>query len=228
MATLVHKIEKGIKHAQSLTLGTRLLLFVLIWCVQSFYIPTSNRVAGGIQPKLPIDIFPIWSVWVLPYVLSYTMWAGGILWAIFKMENRLFRAMIAAFLLTCTVSMSIYIFFPTYVKAATFHGNDVFTSLLRFIHKNGGRYDAFPSGHIYITVLMALFYNRWYPEQRAWWIAIPLIVTLSTLFTGQHYIADIIGGVIVALLGYYFGLRWAGISAAQHIRGQRHLLGPRS
>ncbi|HSK67343.1 MAG TPA: phosphatase PAP2 family protein, partial [Anaerolineales bacterium] len=106
----------------------------------------------------------------------------------------------------------IFIAFPTYVKEATFAGSDIFSVLLRFIHENWGRYNAFPSGHIYITALLAFFYSRWHPLQRTMWIVILLIVSLSTLFTAQHYIVDIPGGLLVAWIGYALSLKWEQIS----------------
>ncbi len=210
MASQIKQLEKVIKHKQTLTLGKRFLLVALVWCIQLFYIPTSSRLFGGIEPKLPIDVFPVWTVWIVPYLLCYPLWIWCTLWAIFKMEDHLFRSMGAAFLLTCTISISIYTFFPTYVRADTFYGNDIFTAVLRFIHEHAGRYNAFPSGHIYITFLLALFYSRLHPRSKVWWGLIKIIGSLSTLFTHQHYIVDILGGLVVALLGHHFGLRWAG------------------
>jgi membrane-associated phospholipid phosphatase len=210
MASRAKEFKKGIENEQALATSTRVLLILLVWCVQMFYIPTSNRLFGGIEPKLPFDHYPIWPVWVVPYVACYGFWVACASWAVFKMEDRLFRSMIAAFLLTCTISVAIYIFFPTYVRAEVIKGKDVFSALLHFIHQNGGRYNAFPSGHVYITTLLALFYNRWYPRYKVWWILIPVIVSISTLFTHQHFIVDIVGGVVVALIGFHFGMLWTG------------------
>jgi len=185
------------------------------------YVPTSNRVAGGIEPKLPIDIFPIWPIWVLPYVLCYVLWLASIAWIILKMEDRLFRSFIAACILTFAIGTSTFVFFPTYIQAVTFEGNDIFSFLLRIIHENWGRYDAFPSGHVYITTLLTFFFSRWYPSRKLLWILILIIVSFSTLFTGQHYILDVIGGYVVALAGYHFGLWWAGFYPVQKRRSKR-------
>lgn len=193
-----------------LTLNKRILLIILACCIQMIYIPASNRATGGIEPKLPIDVFPIWPVWVLPYVLCYILWFASMAWILLKMEDRLFRAFVAGCMLTFGLGAITFIVFPTYVKAATLEGNDIFTVLLRYIHETWGRYAALPSGHVYITTLFALFFSRWYPRQKLLWILILIIVSLSTLFTAQHYILDVIGGLLVALAGYYFGLWWAG------------------
>ena len=179
--------------AESFSVARRFLYILIIIGIQMIYIPTSDRAMGGIEPRLPIDVFPIWPVWVVPYVLCYPLWLFSILWAIFKMDDRMFRSFVLAFIVTCALSVSIFIAFPTYVQEATFAGNNIFSVLLRFIHENWGRYNAFPSGHIYITALLAFFYSRWYSRQRTMWILILLIVSLSTLFTAQHYIVDILG-----------------------------------
>jgi membrane-associated phospholipid phosphatase len=124
------------------------------------------------------------------------------------MEARLFHALIAASFFTLSIALAIFIFLPTYVNVPLIAGADVFSNLLRQIQSSGGVYNAFPSGHLYITTLVALFFTRWYPRTRLFWIAAVVLVALSTLFTGQHYILDLIGGIGLAWLGYRFGLWW--------------------
>ena len=215
MASQAYSVEKSKGNKFIRTLHKRILLFLLIYSVQLLYIPTSNRVSGGIEPKLPIDIFPIWAIWVVPYVLCYALWLFSVIWIILNTEDHVFRSFLAACIFTFTFGVLIFIFFPTYVRPAPLLGRDIFTSLLRILHENWGRYDAFPSGHIYLTTLLVLFFSRWYPRQRWIWILILVIVSFSTLFTGQHYIADVLGGYAVAFSGYQFGLWWAGLLPAQ-------------
>jgi membrane-associated phospholipid phosphatase len=216
-----YSIERSKKSEFTLTLGKRVLLVIVAWCIQMIYIPTSMRPEGGIEPKLPIDIFPVWSIWILPYVLCYALWSVSFVWIVLKTEDRLFRSFVAACMLTFAVGNMIFIFFPTYVMPASLPGNDIFTWLLHMIQKNSGRYDAFPSAHIYITTLLTLFFSRWYPRRKLLWILILVIVSFSTLFTGQHYILDVLGGYAVAFSGYYFGLWWTSFLPSQKRSGKR-------
>ncbi len=217
----MNSLEKLEKKEFTLTLNKRLLLVFLACCIQMVYIPTSNRVSGGIEPRLPIDIFPVWPVWVLPYVLCYIFWVSSGAWIVMRTDDRRFRSFIAACILTFGLGALTFILFPTYVPPADLQGNDLFTLLLRRFHEEVGRYAAFPSGHVYITTLLALFFCRWYPRFKLLWISILIIVSLSTLFTGQHYILDALGGYMVALAGYYFGLWWAGIRETQKRTNRR-------
>ena len=221
VASRAYPVEKSKGNKFTLTVNKRILLFILAYSIQLIYIPTSNRVSGGIEPRLSIDIFPIWAIWVLPYVLCYVLWLASVIWIIFKTEDRTFRSFITACIFTFTFGVLIFLFVPTYVRPASLSATDAFTLLLRMIHEHWGRYDAFPSGHIYITTLLALFFSRWYPRQTLSWILILLIVSFSTLFTGQHYILDVLGGYVVAFSGYYFGLWWSGFLPAPKRPGKR-------
>jgi len=214
-------MEKSEENKFIRTLNRRIILFLLTYCIQLIYIPTSERVWGGIKPKLPINIFPIWAIWVVPYGLCYALWLFSTIWIILNTEDHVFRSFLAACVFTFSLGVLIFIFFPTYVPQASLPGNDLCTSLLPMLHEKWGRYDAFPSGHIYITTLLILFFCRLYPRQRWIWILILVIVSLSTLFTGQHYIADVLGGYAVGLSGFHFGLWWTGFFPGQKGRAKR-------
>jgi membrane-associated phospholipid phosphatase len=170
------------------------------------YIPTSNRIEGGIEPKLPIDIFPVSAVWVVPYISCYVLWAASIAWILFRAEDRAFRSFLTACLFTFSMGALTFIFFPTYVPAAVLEGNDIFTNT--------------PSGHVYITTLLALFFSRWYPRSRPLWMVILIVVSLSTLLTAQHYVLDVLGGYLVAVAGYSFGLWWSGTYRGERLTGK--------
>ena len=221
MSSPSYFIQNSKSHGFALTRTKRSLLVLLACCIQMIYIPTSNRITGGFEPKLAIDIFPIWPLWILPYVLCYFLWLSSICWIILRVQDHDFRSFIAACILAFAIGNTIFILFPTYVSPAILHGHDFFTFLLRLIHEHWGRYDAFPSGHVYITSLLALFFSRWYPRHRILWVLVLMIISLSTLFTGQHYILDVLGGYAVAFAGYQFGLWWAGFLPSQKRSGKR-------
>ena len=173
MSSSSRPVETSRGNRMNLSVGKRLFLLLIACGIQTLYIPTSHGLSGGIEPKLPIDVFPISPIWVVPYIFCYALWFAGILWIVRKLDDRSFRAFIAACVLTFTIGVTTFILFPTYVKAGTFAGDDIFTIILRFIHETWGRYDAFPSGHVYITTLLTLFYSRWYPRTKPLWITQP-------------------------------------------------------
>ncbi len=182
---------------------------LLVIAIQFIYFPTSQATSGGIAPKLPIDVIPVYPIWVVPYYLCYPLWLFGIVWALIKLDDRAFRSFVAAALFTVGIGNLTFIVFPTYVDLPVITGNDIFSEMLRAVQIAGGTHAALPSAHNFITMLMMTTAARLYPRRRWLWAGIMATVSLSTLFTGQHYILDVVAGLALGWLGFRFGQWWA-------------------
>jgi len=184
----------------------------LIWCaivfgIQALYFPLNQFLKGGIEFKTVLDDFvPLWPIWVWPYVLICVWWMIACLWAVWRMEERLYEAFFIASALVSVTGLTIFTVFPTYVIRPALPATDWSTQLLNLIYARDHMYNAFPSGHVYITTLIALFWSRWFPKWRWLWILTVIIVAFATLFTHQHYLPDPIGGLALAWFGYRIGL----------------------
>ena len=184
----------------------------LIWCallfgIQALYFPLNSFLEGGMEFKTAFDDYvPLWPIWVLPYTLVGAWWIVAYLWAAWRMEESLYEAFFIASAFAGVGALTIYNLFPTYVIRPVLSGTDWPSQLLNWIYKNDYMYNAFPSGHVYITTLIALFWSRWFPQWRCILATTVVIVILATLFTRQHYLPDPVGGLALAWLGYRIGL----------------------
>lgn len=185
----------------------RLGMSILVAGAASLYFPLNRTLSGGFNLSTPLDAWiPLWPVWVIPYLLCLPAWAGGLVWAAWKMDERLFRSFISAGLFVLLSATLFYYVFPTYVQRPVITSNNWAAQLLQLVYQHDAAYNAFPSGHVYQTTLFCLFYNRLYPHHQWLWMGIVVIVALSTLFTHQHYLTDPLGGLAIAWLGYRFGM----------------------
>jgi membrane-associated phospholipid phosphatase len=188
----------------------RLAWLIILCIIQFLYFPINRAVQGGVILATPLDaLIPLWPIWAIPYLLSLGWWMGCFIWATWKMDLTLYQAFIVCMIAIMLVSYAVYLLYPTYVARPLLEGNDWQMKLMYLIYSNDRSYNAFPSGHTYTTVLIGLFWWRWYPRQRWLWVGITVIILLSTLFTRQHNLPDLAGGILLALLGYTFGMGWA-------------------
>jgi membrane-associated phospholipid phosphatase len=191
-----------------LNLKRRLLLAFGLVCLQLLYLPVNRFASGGITLQTTLDkAIPIHPTWVVPYLLVLPWWLAGLLWAALRMEDRLYRAFIIAAVFTILVGTLIYILFPTYEPRPSISDTGWAAKLLRRVYLGDRPYNAFPSSHTYLTALISFFFWRWKPRLALLWLAILVIVLLSTLFTGQHSILDLVGGLFLAGAGAWLGLR---------------------
>lgn len=181
-------------------------MMLLIVGVTSLYFPLNRKLTGGFNLSTRFDTWvPLWPVWVVPYLLCLPVWAAGLIWAAWKMDEGLFRSFVSACLFVQVSAMLFFYFFPTYVKRPILIAGNWTTHILQMVYRNDGDYNAFPSGHVYQTSLICLFYNHLYPNYSWLWVGIVITVALSTLFTRQHNLADPLGGLAIAWFGYWFG-----------------------
>ena len=185
----------------------RLIMMALVVCAACLYFPLNRKLTGGVNLSIWLDDhIPLWPIWVIPYLLCIPVWVGGLLWAAWKMDEQLFRSFMSACLFVLLSSALVYYLFPTYVKRPELPKNNWAVWILRKVYQNDGVYNAFPSGHVYQTSLICMFYNHLYPSHTWVWIGVVLVVILSTLFTRQHHLMDPFGGLLIAWVGYRVGL----------------------
>ncbi len=196
----------------SRTLAWRFGLYALVLGIQSLYLPLNHGLQEGVVLDTRWDRYiPIWPIWIVPYSLATTIWLVGYAWAALRMEEQLYRALIATSVLTTAIAIVTFTLYPTYIVRPVLVGNDWATAWLRLVYATDGVFNAFPSGHVYFTTIITLFWSRWYPRWRWAWAGFWLIVTLSTLFTGQHYIPDVFGGTGLAWASYRVGIWFVGL-----------------
>lgn len=190
-------------------LKRRLSLLALIFTLQVLYFPLNRIIEGGLLLKTPLDSYmPFWPVWFIPYLLSLVWWSASVIWATLKMGAELYKTFVLSMVLVLISSYLVFILFPTYVERPVIESSGWKFDLASAVFSNDRANNAFPSGHTYNSVLIAIIWWHWQPNFRWLWVFLAVIVILSTLFTGQHHLVDPIGGILWAFGGYSLSSIW--------------------
>ncbi|HYL11146.1 MAG TPA: phosphatase PAP2 family protein [Candidatus Acidoferrales bacterium] len=98
---------------------------------------------------------------------------------------------------------------PWFTMAGMWHGELVggpFTAAINLIEKCGRVHGAaFPSQHVAGAV--AALWGAWRHRRWLFWVFLPFVASMcvSTVYVRNHYVADVLGGLITGSLGYWLG-----------------------
>jgi membrane-associated phospholipid phosphatase len=156
-----------------------------------------------------IKVIPVFAI---PYILSYALWILGPI-AASMCDKKHFINFLIGILSAYFIGFLIFAFVPTYMDRVSENlystlGNDIFSNMLRTIYNNDGgnmAYNLFPSYHCLIS-LYDYFAVRKRKEihigYRIFSLVFALLISASTVFTKQHYVADIVGGFGISIICY--------------------------
>ncbi|MFY9820594.1 MAG: phosphatase PAP2 family protein [Thermoanaerobaculia bacterium] len=158
-------------------------------------------------PALALDrVVPVQPAWALVYGPLYLFL---ILLPVFVVrQQEQIRRTVFTYLTVWIVAYVCFLLYPTTASRPDQVIGEGFAGWgLRFLYSADPPYNCFPSLHVAHSCVSALACHR---VHRGVGIAAALgavLVGISTLFTKQHYVADVIAGVLLACLAYVVFLR---------------------
>ena len=173
------------------------------------YGPLNHGPARWIARTPLDDLIPLVVPLVVPYLSIYAI-AGLTALAFWLTSARLLHSLLFALILTLATSYVFYFVAQTYVARPPVSGNDILSSLLRAVYASDQPYNAFPSLHVGVSVVLA---KHWLWSRRragAWIAAWCGLIVCSTVFIHQHYLADVVGGIVVGASACWVSRRVTG------------------
>jgi len=180
-------------------------LMLLVPC----YLIIANRAAVGTahSPELPWDrALPLQPIWALIYGALYMFLI--VLPVIVVREEAHIRRTFWAYLAVWTTAYVCFLVYPTVAPRPPEVVGDGFAAWgLRFLYDADPPYNCFPSLHVAHSFVSALTCYRLDRRLGHGALLCASLVAISTLFTKQHYIADVVGGIVLAIVAYGLILR---------------------
>jgi len=191
------------------------ILMVVLVCLVPFYIVIAAQAPGRTLhiPALAWDrVVPLQPSWALAYGALYVFL---IVLPVFVVRHEeLLHRTVLAYLTVWIAAYICFIAYPTIApRPADVVGEGFAVWGLRILYDADPPYNCFPSLHVAHSFVSALACYRVHRALGGVAVGCASLVALSTLFTKQHYVADVVAGALMAFAVY-------GLFLRQHPRGQ--------
>lgn len=158
-------------------------------------------------PEIALDrILPVQPAWMIVYGSLYVFVV--MLPFLVVRDRDLGRRAMQAYLTVMMVSYLGFLLYPTLApRPAQFIGDGFSAWTLRLVYSIDPPHGCFPSLHVaysFVSALTCYRVHRGLGIVAALWAA---LIGVSTLFTKQHYVVDVIAGALMAYVAYVLFLR---------------------
>ncbi len=182
---------------------------VLLVSLVPGYLVIAGRTRAGVAhaPATVLDrLLPLVPTWALIYGALY---AFLIVLPVFVVQQRdLIRRTVWAYLTVWITAYVCFLVYPTVAPRPDAVAGSGFAAWgLRFLYDADPPYNCFPSLHVAHSFVSALAAYRVHRTLGVVALTGASLVAISTLFTKQHYVADLVAGILLALAAYAVFLR---------------------
>lgn len=187
-------------------LNVRLLpriIYAIVVIISFLLYPAFNKPTESVHIiKLGIDDWiPLIPIFSIPYILYIPFLIITLTYFIFF--TKLFKRISISFVFCQIIASLFYFSYQTHVPRPNIKDTDIFSQLVLFIYSKDEPYNCFPSLHVALSVISFLYWIKIFPNMKWLMGAFVLSIILSTLFVKQHYILDVISGVLLAITSFY-------------------------
>jgi membrane-associated phospholipid phosphatase len=183
-------------------------MVLLVSLVPVYLVIASRARTGGVHaPALALDrLVPLVPTWALVYGALY---AFLIVLPVFVIQQEeLIRRTVWSYLTVWTIAYLCFLIYPTVApRPDMVTGRGFAVWGLQFLYQADPPYNCFPSIHVAHSFVSALASYR--VNRRLGFVALTCaaLVALSTLFTKQHYLVDVMAGILLAFAAQAVFLR---------------------
>ncbi len=177
------------------------LFFALLWNQAVYY---GARIATASFPHYDLTTYfdrliPVVPFFTSIYFLAFPFWAAGYILSVRISRDQAMTLLCGDFL-SKGVCLVFFLLFPTTNTRPEIAGRGIWETLLLWLYQTDSPDNLFPSIHCLVSWLCFAGMRRQPTVPVLWQVAVlfmALLVFLSTLFTRQHVIADVLGVIVI-------------------------------
>lgn len=180
------------------------LIFAFVYAFHGFgylYVNSQVKTDRLYDVTLPIDrLIPLIPEWAWIYEMLFIF---PIFLVIFLDSLEEIKRVGFSIIMCDLVAYPIFLFFPVMSVRPVVPMETPSEILLNFIYYVDLPTNCFPSLHVAVSMVSALAIYHKKGLNGIWALLLGTLISLSTLFTKQHYFVDVISGLLLAIFTYY-------------------------
>lgn len=137
------------------------------------------------------------------FVVPYTLFFPYIIFTYFNLEADLKSDFALSLIVANLIATIFWHLFPNGVVREVLDNQSFLAKVINFIYRNDGDTNGFPSGHVFVSLLCSYYLALANPSLALLYWTVGSIISVSTVFTKQHYFLDIFGGMFFATLAIF-------------------------
>jgi len=184
------------KYADKIVFAIFVLQITLIYKLIQVYFPTGHVFN---MPFIDNNV-PFLSVFAVPYLLYVAVLI--LPFAMTFKNKKHMLALSSSFLFSSLVCNIFYVLFPIIVIMPEILTSTIFNRLVLFIYSIDGVTNCFPSEHVTFSILSNLCMVNIRKKIAYYMIPATALVVIATLFIKQHYVPDVLAGMVLAFLSF--------------------------
>jgi membrane-associated phospholipid phosphatase len=146
---------------------------------------------------------PTIPVFIVPYIAAALIYTLFPIFLYFSTGWDKTKPFLIASGIANLIGFLVYYFWNTSVLREPITQSSFFSDILKWIHASDRSSAAFPSGHVYMSVIAGYFCWIYFPTTRPYVLIIVPLVMIATVVLKQHYLPDILGGIVVAAIALF-------------------------
>lgn len=181
---------------------SKTLLLIIFLLVKSIYLPLNKRRSKYYWKIKFDDSIPFIPIFIIPYIgyFFFIITTIVLLWDTEHINN-----FFIIYIISYILAGLFWYLVPNGVKRPVINKKDIFSRLTAFIYKYDDDTNGFPSAHVLASLICSYFLSLAFPEYLILIWLINFFICISTVFVKQHYILDILGGIITFWLSIVIG-----------------------
>lgn len=180
---------------------THVRIVITLWAVaMTAMMPIINKlevpgkirsVEMGVDKNIPLIVY-----FIIPYLSYFPFFVLGWVY-LFFFSGEYYVSFVISFGLIGLIANIIFVVFQTSAPRAKIESNDIHSRLLRWHYSLARPVNALPSLHVAHSICVGIFLALEIPSLFLLWYFISSLISIATLLTKEHYLLDVVAGLIL-------------------------------